>query len=154
MSLPFGIRPSPGQVLMCDFGPDPENIMPPGVMIGPLAVKPEIFKERHVIVINSSLGLTTVVPLSTVSPRSPMKIHVKIPATSYAFLDQTVDSWVKADLIGTVSNQRLDRPYIAGKRQTVSISKDDLRRVRQAVLHALAMSHLAAILDPEERRPS
>ena len=128
--------------------------MPPGVMIGPLAVKPEIFKERHVIVINSSLGLTTVVPLSTVSPRSPMKIHVKIPATSYAFLDQTVDSWVKADLIGTVSNQRLDRPYIAGKRQTVSISKDDLRRVRQAVLHALAMSHLAAILHPEERRPS
>jgi uncharacterized protein YifN (PemK superfamily) len=124
---------------MCDFGPDPDNVTPPGLMFGPLAVKPEIYKERQVIVINSSNGLTTVVPLSTVAPRSLMKIHFKITAGSYDFLSHAEDSWVKADLISTVSNQRLDRPYLAGKRQTVSISK--------TVLHALAMSQLASLID-------
>ncbi|POO56302.1 type II toxin-antitoxin system PemK/MazF family toxin [Agrobacterium rosae] len=147
MSLPSGIRPSPGQVLMCDFGPDPDNVTPPGLMVGPLAVKPEIYKERQVIVINSSNGLTTVVPLSTVAPRSPLKIHFKITAGLYDFLSHAEDSWVKADLISTVSNQRLDRPYLAGKRQTVSISKSDFREVRKTVLHALAMSQLASLLD-------
>lgn len=133
---------------MCDFGPDPDNVIPPGVMTGPLAVKPEIFKERQAVVINSSMGLTTVVPLSTVPPRSPMKIHYRIPAGSYDFLDQNDDSWVKADLIATVSNQRLDRPFVAGQRTTVSISKDDLREIRKTVLHALAMSGLTTHLDP------
>lgn len=148
MPLANGIRPASGQVLMCDFGPDPSNISPPGVMTGPLAVNPEIYKERQVIVINSSSGLTTVVPLSTVAPKSPMKIHYRINAGTYSFLDQNDDSWVKADLISTVSNQRLDRPFVAGRRTTVNISKEDLRCVRKAVLHALAMSQLAMTLDP------
>jgi uncharacterized protein YifN (PemK superfamily) len=149
MPLPNGIRPSPGQVLMCDFGPDPDNIVPPGVMTGPLAVKPEIYKQRQTVVINASSGLTTVVPLSTVAPRSPMKIHYRIAAGFYGFLDQNDDSWVKADLITTVSNQRLDRPFVAGQRKTVSVSKYHMLEIRKTVLHALAMSALVSTLDPD-----
>lgn len=142
MALPLGIRPFSGQVLMCEFGPNPDQIAPPGIMRGPLAVKPEIFKLRQVIVINAASELTTVVPLSTVAPRTPSKIHFKIEAGKYAFLDATDDSWVKGDLITTVSNQRLDRPFVAGRRETVKITPDDLKDVRKVILHALAMSSL------------
>nr|WP_232037125.1 type II toxin-antitoxin system PemK/MazF family toxin [Asticcacaulis excentricus] len=115
-------------------------------MKGPLAVKPEIYKQRQVIVINSTTELTTVVPLSTVAPKTPTKIHHKIAAGTYPFLDPRDDNWVKGDLITTVSNQRLDRPYVAGRRETVKISPEDLKEVRKVVLHALAMSTLVSNL--------
>lgn len=142
MPLLPGIRPQPGQVLICDFGPDPDSIVPPGLMRGPLAVKPEIWKERHVVVLSSSMGVTTVVPFSTVAPRSPMRIHYRIPAGTYQFMDQQDDSWLKGDLITTVSNDRLDRPFVGNKRSIVFLSKADLRAVREAVLNGLALGKL------------
>jgi uncharacterized protein YifN (PemK superfamily) len=138
--------PTPGQVVMCDFGPDPANIEPPGVMTGPLAVTPEIFKERHAVVLSARFGIATVVPISTSVPRKIEHYHVKIPAGSYPFLSMVEDSWVKADLIESASNARLDRPFLGGKRSIVEFTPADFKRVRQAVLHALALGFLTGHL--------
>lgn len=139
--LPFAV-PHPGQVLMCDFGPDPQNIEPPGVMVGPLAVKPEIWKERHSVVISARFGMTIVVPFSTSKPSKKEKFHHYIAAGKYPFLSAHEDNWVKCDLIEAVSNSRLDRPYLAGRRSIVNLDAADFKDVREALLHAVALGRL------------
>jgi uncharacterized protein YifN (PemK superfamily) len=103
--------PVPGQVVMCDFGPDPANIEAPGVMTGPLAVVPEIWKVRQAVVLSARFGIATVVPMSTSVPRKVDHCHVRIPAGTYPFLSTHEDSWIKAELIESASNTRLDRPF-------------------------------------------
>lgn len=142
MPLLPSIYPRGGQVLMCEFGPEPAKVQPPGLMIGPLGVSPEMFKERPAVVINASRGMTLVVPLSTGAPKTPQKYHYCIPAGTYPFLDPNDDSWVKADMLESVSNERLDRPFTGGKRQTVSVSTADFKKIRETVLHALALGRL------------
>jgi uncharacterized protein YifN (PemK superfamily) len=142
---PFAV-PHPGQVLMCDFGPDPENIEAPGVMVGPLVVKPEIWKERPSVVISARFGMAVVVPFSTSKPSKKEKFHHFIPAGKYRFLTAHEDNWVKCDLIESVSNVRLDRPYLAGRRSIVNLDAGDLKGVREAVLHALALESLTGHL--------
>ena len=142
MPLMKGIFTFPGQVLMCDFGPEPDKVAEPGIMKGPLSVPPEIFKERHVVVLSGFNGLSIIVPFSTVAPKTPQKYHFCIPAGTYGFFDPNEDNWAKSDLIANVSNERLDRPFSAGKRSTVSLSKDDFAKVRETVLHALGLSRL------------
>ena len=114
--------------------------------MGPLAVKPEIWKERHVVVINASFGVTTVVPFSTVAPRSPMRSHFCIPAGKYQFMDQHDDSWLKGDLVTTVSNDRLDRPFVGNRRTIVSLSKDDFKACLEAMLNGLRLGKLVPYL--------
>jgi mRNA-degrading endonuclease toxin of MazEF toxin-antitoxin module len=77
---------------MCDFGPDPANIEPPGVMTGPLAVKPEIWKNRHAVVITARFGIATVVPISTSVPKKVEPCHVLLEAGRYPFLSAEEDS--------------------------------------------------------------
>jgi uncharacterized protein YifN (PemK superfamily) len=146
VALEPSMVPKPGQVVMCDFGPDPANIEPPGVMVGPLAVRPEIWKVRHAIVVSARFGITTVVPISSSVPRVPGRSTVHLPAGKYPFLSADEDSWVKAELIESASNSRLDRPYLAGRRSIVRVDDDDLKLVRQAILHALSLSSLTGHL--------
>jgi uncharacterized protein YifN (PemK superfamily) len=131
---------------MIDFGPDPRNVAPPGIMVGPLGVLPEMYKERHGIVIATTSGLTTVVPLSTSVPRTPQNFHYRIVAGKYPGMSTTDDSWIKSDLITTVSNARIDRPFVAGRRTTVILDAADLKAVRATVLHALQMGRLTSAL--------
>lgn len=142
MPIPNGIPLSVGQILMCEFGPDPRKIQPPGIMKGPLSVLPEMYKERHCIVINPSRGVTTIVPLSTVPPIVQANFHHCIQAGSYGSIDPNDDSWVKGDMLTTVSNQRLDRPFVSGRRTTEILNATDLRSVLEAVLHGLALGRL------------
>jgi uncharacterized protein YifN (PemK superfamily) len=146
MPIPFSIRLAAGQIVMVDFGPDPREIAPPGIMKGPLGVLPEIYKERHAIVISTTNGLTTVVPFSTSAPKTPQNFHYKINAGSYPGMSTTEDCWVKSDLITTVSNARIDRPLSAGRRTTVILNASDLKAVRKTVLHALRMGTLTSHL--------
>jgi len=131
---------------MIDFGPDPRNVAPPGIMVGPLGVLPEMYKERHAIVISTTGGLTTIVPLSTSAPRRPQNFHHRIAAGKYQGMSATDDSWTKSDLITTVSNARVDRPFVAGWRTTVIIDFADLQAVRVSVLHATQMGRLTSYL--------
>ncbi|MCO6393289.1 hypothetical protein GTW25_19910 [Aliihoeflea aestuarii] len=142
MALKAGIFPQAGQVLICNFGPDPDKIAEPGIMTGPLGVKPEMYKERHCVVLSAGRGLTTIVPFSTVAPRTPQKYHFCIPPGSYGFFDPHEENWLKADMLETVSNERLDQPFFAGKRSNVKLSKDHSLEVRRAVLHWLGFSRL------------
>jgi uncharacterized protein YifN (PemK superfamily) len=129
---------------MVEFGPDPRQVAPPGIMIGPLGVIPEMFKERHCIVVSTTAGLTTIVPLSTKAPTRPRALHFKIPAGKYPGMSTTEDSWTKSDLISTVSNNRVDRVLVAGRRTTVVLDAADLKAVRATVLHALQLGRLTA----------
>jgi uncharacterized protein YifN (PemK superfamily) len=54
------------------------------------------------------------------------------------------DSWTKSDLLTTVSNNRVDRVSVAGRRTTVIVDPADLKAVRGTVLHALQLGRLTA----------
>ncbi|MGB8819014.1 MAG: hypothetical protein WCC66_13940 [Rhizobiaceae bacterium] len=138
--------PGPGDVLMCEFGPDPAAIVAPGIMRGPLAVKPEIWKFRQAAVVFIFGKLAIVVPFSTSRPNAARNYHVHIVAGTYPFLTTASDSWLKADLIETVSYDRLDRCQVAGKFQRVCLTTAHLKALRVACLHALGMGQLTGHL--------
>ena len=127
---------------MCEFGPDPAAITAPGIMRGPLAVKPEIWKFRQAAVVSSFGKLAIVVPFSTSRPNAARNYNVHIAAGTYPFLTKASDSWLKADLIETVSHDRLDRCQVAGKFQRVCLTAAHLQALRVACLHALGMGQL------------
>jgi len=135
-----------GQVVICDFGPDPAALAPPGVMKGPLSVPPEMTKKRPAVVVGVERGMSIVVPLSTSQPRSERKYHVRIPRERYHFLSAKVDSWIKADLVIAVSNERLQRLYVEGTRTVLLILDEDLKSIRAALLHALSLGSLTSYL--------
>ncbi len=56
------------------------------------------------------------------------------------------DSWAKSDLITTVSNARVDRVLVAGRRATVIMDAEDLKSVRETVLHALQLGRFTFAL--------
>ena len=142
MPIPNGVPLNAGQVVMIEFGPDPREVVAPGIMVGPLGVLPEMFKERPGIVIATTSGLTTVVPFSTKEPPRVRGFHYCIPRGKYGGMSAIEDSWVKGDLLTTVSNARLDRPYVAGRRSRVMLDVADLKAVRAAVLNALQLGRL------------
>lgn len=127
---------------MVEFGPDPRSVAPPGIMRGPLAVLPEMYKERHAIVVTTTNGLTTVIPFSTKAPPVVRGFHFRIAAGKYPSMSLTEDSWTKSDLLTTVSNARVDRPLVAGRRTLVILDTADLKAVRATVLHALQLGRL------------
>ena len=127
---------------MVKFGPDPRQVMPPGVLHGPLGVSPEMFKERHCVVIAATNGLTTVIPLSTKEPKTIRNFHFQITRGKYQGMSNQEDSWTKSDLITTVSNTRVDRVLVGGRRALVVLDGGDLKAVRATVLHALQMGVL------------
>ncbi|PHM60929.1 type II toxin-antitoxin system PemK/MazF family toxin [Xenorhabdus ishibashii] len=131
----MGLRYQPrvGSVLMCDFK---------GLIV------PEIVKIRPIIVIarnRQNSKLVTVVPISTTEPIPALSHHHEllenpIPGKEY------VRCWAKCDMITTVSTGRLDkikartwegRCYIEPQ-----LSDNEVRLIKNAVLHGIGMSHL------------
>jgi hypothetical protein len=120
-----GLRPD--KIVMVEFGPGPRQVAAPGIMTGPLGVLPEMYKLRHCIVVSTTAGLTTIVPLSTKAPPHPRPLHFRIPAGKYPGTSVTDDSWTKSDLLTTVSNDRVDRVPVARRRTTVLLDAGDLK---------------------------
>ena len=130
------------QIVMVDYGPNPANLTTP-VEKGPLSVLPEMYKTRHAIVMaKSMLGTTTVVPLSTNEPQHVMDFHYEIEARTYDSLNENVSSWVKANMISNVSNERINRPLFEGRRTTILIELNHFKEIRKAVLSGLGMGKL------------
>ena len=144
--MTISFMPAAGDVLMCEFGPDPASVTQPGIMRGPLAVPPEIYKYRPVAVLSTLGKLSIVVPFSTARPGSPRACHVLVPLGSYGFLTKTSDSWLKADLIESVSHERLDRIRTGGVFQRASLGAVHLKALRAACLNALQLGRLAQSL--------
>ncbi|OBZ96235.1 hypothetical protein ADU59_07740 [Pararhizobium polonicum] len=127
-------------VLMCNFGPVLTDIVAPGVMAGPLSVAPEMTKNRFVIVMTpgvSKYGTCVVVPLSTKEPKPAKNHHHCILAGTYPFLGGDEHSWVKGDMVTTVSYARLDRVQLKGKFLSPSLTAEDFAIVKACVKHAL-----------------
>jgi len=144
-SRQFQLIINSGDVLLCDFGPDPRE---PGIyplMSGPISVPPEMIKRRQVVVISTaSAGLAIIAPFSTNQPAPLKPYHHFIPAGCYPFFSK--DSWLKGDMLQVVSRARLDRLFFDGRHQRAALSKADYRAVRASALAGLGLSTLAGYL--------
>jgi uncharacterized protein YifN (PemK superfamily) len=126
--------PEPGTLVFCDFGPG--------------MARPEICKERPVIVISTRRKwqqLCIVVPISTKEPRRRQRYHVELPCEA---LDPRLPQerrWAKCDLVSHVSLKRLRGWHIGGGLRIFDVVPDELlAEVREGVLHAIG---LAGIVD-------
>jgi mRNA interferase MazF len=121
--MPIRFHPKPAMVLICNFS---TGFMPP-----------EMVKRRRVVVVSpyqfNKRGICTVVPFSTSTPEHVEEFHYRIESGAYSFLSDEKDTWVKADMIATVSNQRLDRIRVGENFLSPSLGKADYMAVRQAI---------------------
>lgn len=135
----MGIQEHPllGTILMCDFT---------GL------VAPEMIKRRPVVVLSpkiaTRIGLCTIVALSTTAPNPIMPYHCKLtlkPPLPTGFAPET---WVKGDMVMTAGFHRLDLLRVGkrpdGKRiyRMQPLPAEDLKKVRECILHALGLSTL------------
>jgi len=127
--------PQMGAILICDFA---------GLQ------EPEMTKRRPVVVISPKIkdrwGLCSEVPLSTTPPRQVKEYHHQLQTVPP--LPQPYNSewhWVKADMIYTLSFNRLSMPSDGkdanGKRTYDDrvISAEDLLAIQQCVLKGLGI---------------
>ena len=140
--MPLIHHPETGTIVICDFHG---------------FVTPEMVKRRPVIVVSPRLrnrrGLCTIVPLSTTPPDPVMPYHYRIhmdPPLPPPY--DSPYSWVKADMLATVSMSRLSFPHsgkdASGKRKydIRVVEEIDLRNIRECMLHALGLSRLTGYL--------
>ena len=135
-------HPEQGTILICDF----KGFVPP-----------EMIKRRPVVVVSPRLrkreGLCTIVPLSTTPPKEVAAYHFKLHVAPTLPAPYNSDfHWVKADMVYTVSFDRLFLPFGCkdggGKRiyDVRVIDKADLLKIQQCLLHGLGLSALTDYL--------
>jgi len=140
MAIQF--HPEQGTILACDFD-------------GFKA--PEMIKRRPVVVISPRLrnrgNLCCIVPLSTTPPNDVAPYHFKLHVTPTLPAPYNADfHWVKADMLYTVSFERLfllhNGKDANGKRiyDVRVIDKTDLLKIQQCVLHGLGLTPLTEYL--------
>lgn len=137
MSLKF--HPKTGTIVICDYK---SGFKPPEMTKRRLAmvVSPQ-FKRRN--------NLCTVVPFSTTPPDPVMPYHYLL------CLESTLpppynskEQWVKADMLATVSFERLTLPFSGkgkdGKRQYIKyvISGHDFESIQRCILNAIGLNRL------------
>lgn len=135
-------HPEQGAILACDFRG---------------FEAPEIVKRRPVVVISPRLrhrtGLCTVVPMSTTEPRQLEAYHYRLHTDPA--LPSPYDSpahWVKADMVYTVSFDRLFLMFRGKDDQGVRvydqrvIDQADLLKIQEAVLHGIGLTRLTDYL--------
>jgi uncharacterized protein YifN (PemK superfamily) len=140
MGLNF--HPSPGTILVCDYGTG--------------FIKPEMVKRRPVVVISPRLrnrnNLCAVVPLSTTPPDKVMPYHCEIRLNPPLPPPWTAESvWVKADMLATVSFERLDLiklPRIRGEGRNYlkrKVDSADLMKIHLCIINSLGLDSLIKI---------
>ena len=136
--MPLAFHPRPGSILLCDYTT--------GFIV------PEMVKRRPVVVVSPRLrqrsGLCSVAPLSATPPHPVRRYHCELILPPLPKPWRSNRCWVKADMLATVSFQRLDRIRIAkdrwGQRAYYdhTLSVEEIVRVRACVLHGLGMGDL------------
>ncbi|MDG4574895.1 MAG: type II toxin-antitoxin system PemK/MazF family toxin [Defluviicoccus sp.] len=132
--MPLTFHPDPGTILVCNFNTG--------------FIPPEMVKRRLVVVVSPRLrqrdNLCTIVPLSTTAPVSVQAYHCQVriqPILPRPWHAEWV--WIKADMLSTVSFQRLDLirgdKDFQGKRRYMkpTLSGKDLHQIRDCVSVAL-----------------
>lgn len=137
MSINF--YPKIGTIAVCDYN---TGFQPP-----------EMVKRRPVIIVSPRLRsrsrLCTVVPLSTTPPKPLMPYHYRLMmGTPLPEPYHSVAHWVKADMIATISFDRLSLPF-KGKdangrkiHENRTIKESELVEIRKCILCALGMTFL------------
>ena len=145
--MPITFHPKLGQILVCDFSTGFK--------------KPEMVKRNRPVVVVSRPnahrnGLVTVVALSSVAPRPILPHHHKLPRgvmpNIAAF--QRTETWVKGDMIYTLSYQRLSLIRLSSLRSPKSkpryykkkLPEDQMRAVNKCILSGLGLGRLARFL--------
>ena len=136
--MPIQIHPEQGTIVICDFKG---------------FVSPEMVKRRPAVVISPRLrrrqNLCTVVPLSTTLPNPVAAYHHQF--TLDPVLPKPYNSkfqWVKADMLYTVSFDRLYLPFEkkdgSGKRiyDIRVLDKADMLKIQQCILHGIGLTSL------------
>jgi len=143
--MPLQYPPQVGDLLLCDY--------PQWIELGDLE-KGEMQKRRLVVVLQNRLprrcGLVTVIPLSTSAPHHEIDYQCKItfersPPEPFTGLVK----WAKADMINTVSYERLGLPYDGKCTETkkrkyikIRLEKEQMAEIRKCVCRALGMESL------------
>lgn len=129
------VVPDKGEIVFCDFTP---------------FAAPEMTKRRPCIVVSPVLKnrpkVCTIVPLSTTPPVPPQAYHVQIlikPPLRKPYNNPI--AWVKADMLYTVSIDRLDRPskFDQNKNRVYYkqvVSADVMTKIEDAILCGLGIS--------------
>lgn len=138
MALQF--PPKPGLVVICDYDTGFRE--------------PEMVKRRLAVVMSPRLPhrdrLCTVVPLSASAPRSGIRYQCKVelPVDPPPPFEGRI-KWAKADMLATVSYNRLQLPYNGRDQETsrrkyriINLKPADMRHIRIAMMHALGLDHL------------
>jgi uncharacterized protein YifN (PemK superfamily) len=138
-------HPKVGQILLCDFS----GFRPP-----------EMVKKRPVIVLapphTGGSELSTVVPLSTVTPEPVQPYHYLLPRQCLPkqkfFMGK--NTWLKGDMVYTVGFHRLEAIQVGrdpqtGKRVYFSnkLGREHMKNIYTCVLHGLHMSWIVNKLD-------
>lgn len=128
--MPISFVPDAGDVLTCDF----TGFQPP-----------EMTKIRRVVVLSPRSRVRfpntyLVVPISKTPPATAEDGHCEFRPRSYFFFDQVEAVWAKTDMLSCVANHRLNRIRLNGRSVRGQVRKEDLHRIRRAVLSALGMS--------------
>jgi len=140
--MPLQMHPEQGTIVICDFKG---------------FVAPEMVKRRPALIISPRLRrrqrLCTVIPLSTTAPNPVEAYHHKLHVDPV--LPRPYNApfhWVKADMVYTVSFERLFLPFEKkdgnGKRiyDIRIIDKADLLKIQQCMLHGLGLTTLTDYL--------
>lgn len=136
--MPILFQPNAGMILVCDYR---GSVFPEMQKVRPVVVVSPAFKRRP--------KLCAVVPLSTTDPDPVENYHLLL--TLDPPLPRPFDSsqvWVKADMISTVSHDRLDRlragRNAAGQRTYTMrrVSAADLAAINAAMLEGLGLGRL------------
>ena len=134
--MPIQYDPAAGTIVLCDYA---TGFKPP-----------EMVKRRPVVVVSPRLhrrrGLCTVAPLSTTPPDQPQAYHHLVRlAEPLPERWGASEMWVKADMVATVSHERLDLFRTGrdqyGKRKYLQpkLSPEDLEAVRRCIALALGI---------------
>ncbi|CAB1065863.1 hypothetical protein D1BOALGB6SA_10662 [Olavius sp. associated proteobacterium Delta 1] len=132
-------HPKTGTIVVCDYN---TGFKPPEMVKRRLSivVSPQ-FKKRN--------SLCTIVPFSTTVPNPVMPYHYLLelnPTLPPPY--NSKDQWVKADMIATVSFDRLTLPFSGkgadGKRQYVKmvISGNEFESIQKCILNAIGLNKL------------
>ena len=137
--MPLKFHPKTGTIVICDyntgFQPPEMNKRRPSIVVSPQ------FKKRN--------NLCTVVPFSTTPPNPVMPYHYKLilnPTLPPPY--NSKEQWVKADMLATVSFNRLTLPFsgkgAGGKRQYIKkvISGHDFESIQKCILNAIGLNNL------------
>lgn len=131
-------HPEVGTIVICDFAGFKE---------------PEIIKRRPALVISPRFrnrgNLCAIVPFSTTAPVPVLAYHYKLYMDAPLPDPYSADMhWIKADMLYTVSFDRLSLPSSGkdeqGKRiyDVRVVDQETLTKVRKCILHGLGLSAL------------